>query len=228
MKQAAQNAVVKKTVEEMKALVASGGEKAQFEIEKRAMDAFAAYKKQNETFTKKAIITQKDKDTLEQMKMQYEAIKTAKTQILDNNTLTLVKEIIRDESVESIQKKIDEVNEELWFKDDKAQEFPDDEMLEAEVEQATEEVKAFEKALVKVINDKSTAVEVTEKVREIQKHTDEKIAYNTMYKEAKNIQKSGDAEEMKLYYSAVKYQFDKAKSNLEKQKKKEKVDFTEK
>jgi len=49
-----------------------------------------------------------------------------------------------------------------------------------------------------------------------------------MYKEAKNIQKSGDAEEMKLYYSAVKYQFDKAKSNLEKQKKKEKVDFTEK
>jgi hypothetical protein len=29
----------------MKELVASGGEKAQYEIEKRAMDAFTAYKK---------------------------------------------------------------------------------------------------------------------------------------------------------------------------------------
>lgn len=128
--------------------------------------------------------------------MQYEAIKTAKTQILDNNTLVTVKNIIKDQSIEAVQLKIDEANENLWFKDDKAQEFPDDEMLEAEVEQSLEEVKAFEKALVKVIGDKNTAVDVTEKLKEIQVKTDEKIAYNTMYKEAKNIQKSGDAEEM--------------------------------
>lgn len=43
------------------------------------MDAFAAYKKGNETFTKKAVISQKDKDTLEGLKLKYEAIKRAKT-----------------------------------------------------------------------------------------------------------------------------------------------------
>ena len=101
------------------------------------MDAFAAYKKGNETFTKKAIISQKDKDTLEGLKHMYEAIKEAKTQILDKNILVKVKETIASEGIDTVQKKIDEANEELWFKDDKAEEFPDDEMLEAEVEQAS-------------------------------------------------------------------------------------------
>jgi len=55
---ASQNVLIKKTVAEMNALVATGGDKAQYEIEKRAMDAFAAYKKENETFNKKSVISQ--------------------------------------------------------------------------------------------------------------------------------------------------------------------------
>lgn len=124
----------------MNALVAAGGEEAQIEIEKRAMDAFAAYKKGNETFTKKSIITQKDTDTLASLKGKYEAIKSAKTQILDKETLKKVQEIIANESTDAVQTKIDKANETLKLIDDKWAEFPEDEMLEAEVEQANAEV----------------------------------------------------------------------------------------
>lgn len=68
------------------------------------------------------------------MKLKYEAIKTAKTQILDKNILKKVNDTIATEGIDKIQTKIDAANEDLWFKDDKLQEFPDDEMLEAEVE----------------------------------------------------------------------------------------------
>lgn len=68
------------------------------------------------------------------MKLKYDAIKAAKTQILDKIILKKVKDTVANESLSSIQPKIDEANEDLWFKDDKLQEFPDDEMLEAEVE----------------------------------------------------------------------------------------------
>jgi len=162
------------------------------------------------------------------LKLKYEAIKTAKTQILDKNILKKVNDTIATEGIDKIQTKIDAANEDLWFKDDKLQEFPDDEMLEAEVEQAQEEVKSFEKALVTIIKDKNTAVETTEKLREIQVKTDEKISYNAMYKEAEQIQKGGDSEEMDMYYYAVKDQYTKAARALKTQKNKEKIDFTDK
>lgn len=42
----------------MESMVETKGDKAQYEIEKMGMDAFAAYKKENETFAKKSTISQ--------------------------------------------------------------------------------------------------------------------------------------------------------------------------
>lgn len=61
-----------------------------------------------------------------------------------------------------------------------------------------------------MINDDTTAVATTEAIKVIQKHAEEKIAYNSMYNEAKEIKKTSDDEEMNLYYDAVKDQFYKA------------------
>ena len=162
------------------------------------------------------------------MKLKYDAIKAAKTQILDKIILKKVNDTVATGTLMNVQTKIDEANEDLWFKDDKLQEFPDDEMLEAEVEQALEEVKSYEKALNTIIKDKKTAVETTEYLRDIQVKTDEKISYNSMYKEAQQIQQGGDNEEMDMYYYAVKDQYTKASKALKTQQNKEKIDFTDK
>jgi hypothetical protein len=118
-------------------------------------------------------------------------------------SLKNVKEVIKNQGTDKLQEHIDVANDELEFAVDKQKEFPEDEMLEAQVENATAVVVSIDKALNTVQKDNSTAVETTEKIKKIKEKTEEKVVYNQIKRDAKEIVDREDDDELEMYYETV-------------------------
>jgi hypothetical protein len=177
-------------------------------ISKRSLGEYRKYRAAMANFSKKKVKSQKDKDELEKIQLDYLAVKNAKDEIL---TAELLKKVVQIGADDGGMKGLKDGKVKIFGDMDKAlkkvEEFPDDEQVAVEVEVAVSQVENYGTAVMKFGGRKILSIKDTDQLKEIHRQCQEKKVYTRMYSETKKLIERNNDVEKEMYFETIEKNF---------------------
>jgi len=152
-------------------------------------------------------VTQADRDSLEELQMQYEATRKVKTDIILGEVAGRLAQARSSSGLAGLADVADEAADRQMALSKKMQEFPGDEETQLALTAAETELDLINQELERLAGSDEVSVRETDGIRALAQTAREDESYNRLYAEALPIARGGDEMEFEMYFAALEAQF---------------------